>query len=44
MCFIRISEIAAIISLYSIYGLDFITENSIYCALRTGSLTKTKYV
>jgi len=39
LCSVRISEPTAIISLYSINWLDFITETeSVYCAVRTGSL------
>jgi hypothetical protein len=39
MCFVWISEQTAIISLYSINSLVFITETeSVYCAVRTGSL------
>jgi hypothetical protein len=39
MCFVWISEQTAIISLYSINWLVFITETEcVYCALRTGSL------
>ena len=39
MCFLRISEQTAIISLYSINGLVFITETGrVYCAVRTGCL------
>jgi hypothetical protein len=39
MCFVWISEQTAIISLYSINCLVFITEKEcIYCAVRTGSL------
>jgi hypothetical protein len=39
MCFVWISEQTAIISLYSINWLVFITETeSVYCAVRTGSL------
>jgi hypothetical protein len=39
MCFIWISEQTAIISLYSINCLVFITETEcVYCAVRTGSL------
>jgi hypothetical protein len=39
MCFVWI------ISLYSINWLAFITEtDSVYCAVRTGSLSKTVYV
>jgi hypothetical protein len=40
MCFVWISEQTAIISLYSIKWLVFITETEcVYCAVRTGSLT-----
>ena len=39
MCFLWISEQTAIISLYSINGLVFITETEcVYCAVRTGYL------
>jgi hypothetical protein len=39
MCFVWISEQTAIISLYSINWLVFITETGcVYCAVRTGSL------
>jgi hypothetical protein len=39
MCFVWISEKTAIISLYSINWLGFITETEcVYCAVRTGSL------
>jgi len=39
MCFMWISEQTAIISLYNINWLVFITElESVYCAVRTGSL------
>jgi hypothetical protein len=39
MCFVCISEQTAIISLYSINRLVFITEaECVYCAVRTGSL------
>jgi hypothetical protein len=38
MCFVWISEQTAIISLYSINRLVLITEESVYCAVRTGSL------
>jgi hypothetical protein len=39
MCFLWISERTAIISLYSINWLVFITETeSVYCAVRTGSV------
>jgi hypothetical protein len=42
MCFVWISEQTAIISLYSINWLVFITEmESVYCAVRTGSLYTT---
>jgi hypothetical protein len=38
MCFVWISEQTAIITLYSINGLVFITETeSVYCAVRTES-------
>jgi len=41
MCFAWISEQTAIISRYSINWLDFITEEeSVYCAVRTGSLNQ----
>ena len=37
MCFVWISEQTAIISLYSINWLVFITDaESVYCAVRTG--------
>jgi len=40
MCFVWISEQTAIISLYSINWLAFITETKcVYCAVRIGSLT-----
>ena len=40
MCFVWISEQTAIISLRNINWLLFITEKeSVYCAVRTGSLT-----
>jgi hypothetical protein len=40
MCFVWISEQTAIISLYSINRLVFITATEcVYCAVRTGSLT-----
>ena len=43
MCFVWISEQTAIISLYNINWLVFITETeSVYCAVRTGSLYKTQ--
>jgi hypothetical protein len=39
MCFVWISEQTAIISLYSINWLVFVTETEcVYCAVRTGSL------
>ena len=39
MCFVWVSEQTAIISLYSIKCLAFITETEcVYCAVRTGSL------
>jgi hypothetical protein len=39
MCFVRIWEQTAIISLYSINWLVFITETEkVYCAVRTGSM------
>ena len=39
MCFVWISEQTAIISLYSINWLVFVTETeSVYCAVRTGFL------
>jgi len=39
MCFVWISELTAIISLYSINWLVFITETEcVYCAVRTGSV------
>ena len=45
MCFVLISEQTAIISLYSINLLVFITETeSVYCAVRTGSLNQTNTV
>jgi len=41
MCSVWISERTAIISLYSINWLVFITETeSVYCAVRTGSLNR----
>jgi len=43
MCFIRISEQTAIISLYNINWLVFRTETEcVYCAVRTGSLYTTQ--
>jgi len=43
MCFVWISEQTAIISLYSINWLVFITETEcVYCAVRTGSLNTTE--
>ena len=38
MCFVWIWEQTAIISLHSINWLVFITEECVYCAVRTGSL------
>ena len=39
MCFVWISEQTAIISLYNINWLEFITQTeSVYCAVRTGYL------
>ena len=39
MCFVWISEQTAIISLYNINWLVFVTETEcVYCAVRTGSL------
>jgi len=39
MCFVWISEQTAIISLYNINWLVFITETeSVYCAVRPGSM------
>jgi len=39
MCFVWISEQTAIISLYNVNWLVFITETQcVYCAVRTGSL------
>ena len=39
MCFVWISEQTAIISLYNINLLVFVTETEcVYCAVRTGSL------
>ena len=44
MCFVWISEQTAIISLYSINWLVCITEmESVYCAVRTGSLYIVQY-
>jgi hypothetical protein len=43
MCFVRISKQTAIISLYSIKWLVFITETeSVYCAVRAEYLNKTQ--
>jgi len=40
MCFVWISEQTAIISLYNINWIDFITEmECVYCAVRTGSFS-----
>ena len=47
MCFVWICEQTAIISLYSINWLVFITETEcVYCAVRTGSLyiIQTRFV
>ena len=45
VCFARISEQTAIISLYSMNLSVFITEaESVYCAVRTGSSTQTDRV
>ena len=45
MCFVWISEQTAIVSLYNISGMIFITEvECVYCAVRTGSLTQTDTV
>ena len=45
MCFVWVWEQTAIISLYSINWLVCITETeSVYCAVRTGCLSKTDYV
>jgi hypothetical protein len=45
MRFVWISEQTAIISLYSINWLVFITEvESVYCVVRIESLYKTDYV
>jgi hypothetical protein len=42
MCFVWISEQTAIVSLYSINWLVFITETGcVYCAVRAGHLTTT---
>ena len=44
MCFVWISEQTAIISLYNINWLVFITQtHGVYCAVRTGSLHITAY-
>jgi len=41
MCFVWISEQTAIISLYNINWLAFVTETeTVYCAVRTGCLNK----
>ena len=43
MCFVWISEQTAIISLYNIIWLVFITDTQcVYCAVRTGSINKTR--
>jgi len=45
MCFAWISEQTAVISLHRINWLVFITEaESVYCAVRTGSLNQTDIV
>jgi len=45
MCFVRLSEQTAVISLYNTNWLVFITEaESVYCAVRTESLNKTDTV
>jgi hypothetical protein len=45
MCFVWISKQTAIISLHNVNWLVFITEaESVYCAVRTGSLNKTDTV
>ena len=45
VCFVWIWEQTAIISLYSINWLVCITEaESVYCAVRTGSLNQTDLV
>jgi len=45
MCFVWISEQTAIISLYNINWLDFITETEcVYCAVRTGCLIISKHL
>ena len=45
MCFVWIWEQTAIISLYSINWLFFVTETeSVYCAVRTGSLYIIKFM
>ena len=44
MCFVWISEQTAIISLYNINWLVFITETEcVYCAVRTGSLYRIHF-
>jgi hypothetical protein len=44
MCFVWISEQTAIISLYSINWLVFVTETEcVYCAVRTGSLNNSTF-
>jgi len=43
MCFVWISEHTAIISLYNINWLVFITEtDSVYCAVRAGYLNRIR--
>ena len=45
MCFVWISEQTAIISLYNINWLVFITEKEcVYCAVRTGYLNAIQYI
>jgi len=45
MCYVWISEQGAIISVYSLNLSVFITEEeSVYCAVRTGSLNQTDSV
>ena len=43
MCFVWISEQTAIISLYSINWLVFVTEECVYCAVRTGPLNVIQF-
>jgi len=43
LCFVWISEQTAIISLFNINGLVFMTRTeSVYCAVRTGALNVIK--